>query len=66
MIELDAELCIGSGECALVAPQAFELGVTARTVTVLPGVAETAMELLAEAVMQCPTGALMLVTDTAH
>ena len=61
MIELDEELCIGSGECVLVAPDAFRLGSTDPTVTILPAAATTSLELLADAVMNCPTGALQLI-----
>ena len=63
VIELDDELCIGSGECVLVAPDAFRLGSTDPTVTVLPAAATTPPELLADAVANCPTGALRMVAS---
>ena len=63
VIELDDELCIGSGECVLVAPDAFRLGSTDPTVTVLPAAATTPLELLADAVENCPTGALRMAAS---
>lgn len=60
-VELDQELCIGSGECAALAPNAFSLEDANLTVTVLATAPETDLETLRDAEMSCPTGAIRIV-----
>ena len=62
-VEVDLSLCIGSGDCVLLAPTAFHLGDADPTVSVLPGAAHTDPEQLRDAEMSCPTGAIRLVSD---
>ena len=57
-VKVDSELCIGTGDCMRLAPQAFHLD-DARGVSVpLPGAAEADPEVLAEAAFNCPTRAI--------
>ena len=62
-MSVDPELCIGSGDCARLVPQAFrvddELGVSVP----LPGAAQVGPDLLLRAAMQCPTQAIRVVAD---
>jgi ferredoxin len=60
---VDAELCIGSTECNLVAPRAFRLDEELGVSVALPAVAETPDELLVRAAQACPTQAIRLVRD---
>jgi ferredoxin len=60
-VEVDQELCIGSGDCVLAAPRAFLLEDRAGTVTVLATVAIEPADALTDASMNCPTGAIRLV-----
>ena len=61
LIEVDKDLCVGSGECVVVAPQAFLLGQADSTVIVLPSAGDVDLELLIDAEMGCPTGAIRVV-----
>ena len=60
---VDAELCIGSTECNLVAPQSFRLDEERGGSVALPGAADTPEELLIRAAQACPTQAIRLVRD---
>ena len=62
-IEVDQDLCIGSGDCVLSAPRAFLLEDRAATVAVLPTHGEESVDALIDAAMNCPTGAITVVTD---
>ncbi len=60
-IQIDEDLCIGSGDCVLAAPLAFRLEDRAETVTVLDTFTAEQADAIADAVMNCPTGAIRLV-----
>lgn len=59
-VTIDADLCVGSGDCARVAPRAFEVDDSSGLAIVQDGVAQTATEDLENAAYQCPTGAITL------
>ena len=63
-VEVDEDLCIGSGDCVLAAPRAFLLEDRAGTVTVLPTVAVESADALTDAIMNCPTGAITVIERT--
>lgn len=55
-VEVDPELCIGSGNCVHLAPKAFELDADGVAVPVDPGaVSDDRLRLAARS---CPTGAI--------
>jgi ferredoxin len=62
-VSVDPELCIGSGDCARLIPEAFavsdELGVSVP----LEGASGTDTRLLLQAAIQCPTQAIRIVGD---
>jgi ferredoxin len=64
-VTIDADLCIGSGECVRLAPQAFALDPRRGVSTPLPGGASVGTEVLEEAAFSCPTRAIALVADEA-
>jgi ferredoxin len=56
-VEIDQEMCIGSGQCSFLAPAAFLQGVDGKAspaALLLPGSSE-----LYEAVQSCPVGAIV-------
>ncbi|NND02666.1 MAG: ferredoxin [Acidimicrobiia bacterium] len=59
-VEVDQELCIGSGDCVSFAPKAFSLESGEPTATVLPGAGDAALAALQDAEMNCPTGAIRI------
>lgn len=64
-VKVDPELCVGTGECWRLAPQAFRLD-EARGVSVPQPEAETTdPEILAEAAFNCPTRAITVEKDAA-
>jgi len=64
LIEVDKDLCVGSGECVAVAPQAFLLGQDDSTATVLLGAGDVNLDLLIDAEIGCPTGAIRVERST--
>jgi ferredoxin len=57
-VSVDADLCIGSGDCVRLIPTAFRID-EARGVSVpLDGAAESDVALLVEAARTCPTNAI--------
>jgi ferredoxin len=62
-VTIDADLCIGSGDCTRISPAAFQLmedlGVSVPTAQA----ASTDPELLVRAAMACPTQAITLVAE---
>ena len=65
-IEIDYELCIGTGVCALTAPAVFDQNPSDGRVVLLeasPG--PESAEAVHEAVLLCPSGALSLRSDPA-
>jgi ferredoxin len=61
-IEVDLDLCIGSGECVGWAPEAFVLGPHDTTVRILPTAATADLDAVKDAALSCPTGAILLVS----
>ena len=60
-VTIDPDLCMGSAECVRILPDAFQID-ESRGVSVPQSTAGSAdLELLAEAVRSCPTGALRVV-----
>ncbi len=59
---MDAELCIGSGDCVGWAPEAFHLGPNDSTVRILPTASSADLEAVKDAALSCPTGAICLVS----
>lgn len=57
-VTVDRDRCVGSGDCATVAPQAFEVDEDAGLARVLPGAARTDPTLLQRAQHNCPTAAI--------
>ncbi len=60
-VRADRELCVGSGQCELLAPEVFEVDDdgAVRVLQDLPDDADAVWE----AVQQCPSGAILLVGD---
>jgi len=61
VVEVDEELCIGSGECVALAPKAFSLGASDLIVTVLGTAPHVDLDTLEDAAVSCPTGAIQIV-----
>lgn len=64
-VTVDPELCIGSGDCVRVAPQAFHLDEALGVSVALPGAVATDIARLVRAAEGCPTQAIRLVEDGA-
>jgi ferredoxin len=62
-VTVDADLCVGSGDCARVAPAAFEVDEAEGVAAVLAGAADAPTEQLEDAAYQCPTGAITVHAD---
>lgn len=60
-VTVDPELCIGSGDCARLAPGAFRVDEERGVSVPLDGAAETDRELLLRAAVQCPTQAIRVM-----
>ena len=58
-IEIDRDLCIGSGDCQRLAPEVFELDDRDIAVVLDPAGAEP--ETLRDAERACPTGAIQII-----
>jgi ferredoxin len=59
-VTIDPSLCIGSGDCVRLLPNAFRIDERRGVSTPLPGVAAADPELLAEAAFNCPTRAIQI------
>lgn len=59
-VSVDQDRCVGSGDCAYVAPTAFEVDDGAGLARVLPGAIDTDRKLLERAEHSCPTRAIRL------
>ena len=57
-VRVDPELCIGTGDCARLAPQAFRLDESRGVSIPLDGAATTDIAVLEEAAFNCPTRAI--------
>lgn len=60
MVRVDESRCVGSGDCSIVAPTAFEVDEDRGLARVLPGGAGTDPAQLERAAHSCPTGAIEL------
>lgn len=63
-VTVDADLCIGSGDCTRVARGAFALDEASGVSVPTPEAAETDPQLLVLAARGCPTQAIQLVRAT--
>ena len=59
-VRVDENRCVGSGDCAIVAPSAFEVDEDRGFARVLPGGDRTDPAQLERAAHSCPTGAIAL------
>ena len=59
-VEVDRELCVGSGTCELLAPDVFEVGDDGVVRVLQPEPGQSDEDAVRDAVAQCPTGALGL------
>jgi ferredoxin len=57
-VRVDPDLCIGTGDCWRLAPQAFQLDEERGVSAPLPGAESTDPDVLAEAAFNCPTRAI--------
>ena len=57
-VTVDPDLCIGSGDCVRLLPQAFRIDERLGVSRPLPGAEQTDRELLEEAEFNCPTHAI--------
>lgn len=62
-VSIDPELCIGSGDCARLLPQAFKVDDALGVSIPLPDAPTTEPGLLLQAAVQCPTQAIRLVAE---
>ena len=62
-VRVDPDLCIGTGDCARLAPQAFRIDATKNVSVPQPGAETTAREVLEEAAFNCPTRAITIGRD---
>jgi ferredoxin len=62
-VSVDRDLCIGTGDCARLAPLAFRVSDRDFVSEVLPGSAATDPALLREAAAACPVEAILLVAE---
>ena len=62
-VTVDADLCIGSAECVRILPGAFQIDESLGVSVPQPTARSADLELLAEAVRSCPTGALHAVDE---
>ncbi len=64
-VVVDTELCIGTGDCARLVPDAFLLDPRIGVSTVLDGAAAVDLSLLEIAARNCPTEAITVTDDEA-
>ena len=57
-VTVDPDLCIGSGDCVRLVPQAFRIDERLGVSTPLPAADETDLDILEEAAFNCPTRAI--------
>jgi len=60
-VSIDADYCIGSGDCVRLLPDAFELREELGHSVPLPGAADADLDLLERAAHACPTQAIRVV-----
>jgi ferredoxin len=59
-VEVDRDVCVGSGTCELLAPELFEVGDDGVVRLLQPEPGQADEDAVRDAVAQCPTGALRL------
>ena len=62
-VTVDPDLCIGSGDCVRLVPQAFAIDESIGVSVALPGAAGLDRELVLRAAMACPTQAIRVMAD---
>lgn len=62
-VTVDPTRCVGSGDCARIAPAAFEVHEADGLARVMPTATQTARALLSQAARECPTGAIEIGPD---
>jgi ferredoxin len=62
-VTVDPGRCVGSGDCALTAPEAFEVDEDAALARVLPGAEAANPAVLQRAAYGCPTQAIALTSQ---
>jgi ferredoxin len=62
-VTIDPELCIGSGDCVRLLPEAFQIDEESGTAAPLPGSATADPAMLVRAASVCPTQAIRVVSD---
>jgi ferredoxin len=65
-VSVDPDLCIGSGDCVRIAPQAFQIDEAAGVSVPLPGAGDVDVEVLLRAARTCPTQSIRLVAADGH
>jgi ferredoxin len=63
LVSIDPELCIGSGDCGRLVPDAFELREDLGVSVPRPAAADTDPDLLVRAAINCPTQAIRVVAS---
>jgi ferredoxin len=62
-VTVDEDLCVGTGDCARIAPLAFVVDEDRNVSVPQPAAAPTDLRLLVQAARQCPTNAIRVVDD---
>jgi ferredoxin len=62
-VRVDPERCVGSGDCAFTAPNAFELDEDTGQARLLPGAEEVEPPQLHRAAYTCPTQAISVAAE---
>lgn len=57
-VTVDPDVCVGSADCARIAPRAFEIDDTEDVARVTTEASDTPIEQLRRAAYECPTGAI--------
>jgi ferredoxin len=60
-VTVDPDLCIGTAECVRILPSGFQIDESRGVSVPQPAAGTAALDLLAEAVRSCPTGAVRVV-----
>jgi ferredoxin len=62
-VRVDAELCIGSGECVRTVPYAFAIDDALGVAVVLEGAGAIPADVVARVLAGCPLGAIAIAAD---
>jgi ferredoxin len=65
IVEVDRNLCIGTGTCVVIAPKAFALDNEGKSI-VLDTADQEIKEILLEAARSCPVAAIILKKETGE